>query len=81
MVIYSGGSRGWGACFPFPLPSPFWRFYEQKMSIKRLRNLSQSAEIAILEIKIFKTFGLKSMPPDSSRKLAPSALVGPPPSF
>ena len=35
-------------------------------------------EMAILETHIFKTFW-ESMPPDLPRKLAPSALVLPPP--
>ena len=72
---------GVGRLFPH-----FWIFFYKKRSIKRVWNLSQKLEMAILETQIFKNFwGSIYMPPDPLKKLALSALIlpplPPPPSF
>ena len=72
------GSRGaggpWGACAPLPSWDFFFFYqsvvYEQEISIKRVRNLSQNAGNGILKTQIFR--GNISPEP-------PSLLVGAPP--
>ena len=74
------GGRGWGSCAPSP-PLPLFGFlfykievYEQKVTIKRVRNLCQNA--GNCHFQIFKNLW-GSMPPNPHRKLAPSALCVP----
>ena len=73
---------GWGALGSL-CPPPSWDFfffyqsvvYEQEISIKRVRNLSQNAGNGILKTQIFRG----NISPEPPRKLAPSLLVGAPP--
>ena len=80
------GERGWGPKLP---PPSFWIFfffflqkqvYEQKVicSIKRVQNLSQNAGNGHFRDSHFQNF-LGEHAPRLPRKLAPSALVVPPP--
>ena len=69
-----GGGGGWEVCARHPFLEFLFlqkRSLQAKISIKRVRNLSQNVEI-------FNHFW-GSMPPDPLGKLAPSALVPPPP--
>ena len=80
------GERGWGPVLP---PPSFWIFfffflqkqvYEQKVicSIKQVRNLSQNAGNGHFRDSHFQNF-LGEYAPRLPRKLAPSALIVPPP--
>ena len=80
------GEGGWGPVLPPPLFGFFSSsFYKNKFTSKKLYVVLNEYEIclkmlemAILETHIFKTFW-GNMPPDPPRKLAPLALIVPPP--
>ena len=76
-----GGFRG--ACVPHTLSGDFFFFIKAKFRSKQLALKEQEIclkklEMAILQTQNFKDFW-GSMPPDSPRKLAPTALVLPSP--